>query len=162
MSKWIGSALVQITACRLFGAKPLSKPMLSNCQLNPWGQTSVKFFIKIQNFSFMKMHLKISFAKWRPFCPGGDELRIMLLTMPYMWCYIHRQEIDWVRHVKRVMWVYVKQYFIFVEYVFQIPVSISRKCKQTFAFSQNKVVYIGLGFSTLSIMPVRIGLVPMT
>ena len=30
--------------------------------------------MKIQNFSFMKMHLKLSFAKWRPFCPGGDEL----------------------------------------------------------------------------------------
>ena len=28
MRQWIGSALVQIVACRLFGAKPLSKPML--------------------------------------------------------------------------------------------------------------------------------------
>ena len=28
MRQWIGSALVQIMACRLFGAKPLSKPML--------------------------------------------------------------------------------------------------------------------------------------
>ena len=26
------------------------------------------------NFSFMKMHLKVSSAKWRPYCPGGDEL----------------------------------------------------------------------------------------
>ena len=32
--QWIGSALVQIMACRLFGAKPLSKPMLGYCQLN--------------------------------------------------------------------------------------------------------------------------------
>ena len=22
----------------------------------------------------MKMHLKVSSAKWQPFCPGGDEL----------------------------------------------------------------------------------------
>ena len=36
-------------------------------------------FIKIQNFSFTKMHLKISSAKWRPFCPGGDKL------MPAKW-----------------------------------------------------------------------------
>ena len=35
MRQWIGSALVQIMACRLFGAKPLSKPMLSYCQLEP-------------------------------------------------------------------------------------------------------------------------------
>ena len=29
---------------------------------------------KIHAFSFKKMHLKIMSAKWRPFCPGGDEL----------------------------------------------------------------------------------------
>ena len=32
--QWIGWALVQIIACRLFGAKPLSKPMLGYCQLD--------------------------------------------------------------------------------------------------------------------------------
>ena len=25
------------------------------------------------------MHLKLSSAKWRPFCPGGDELRDMIM-----------------------------------------------------------------------------------
>ena len=35
MCQWIRSALVQIMACRLFGTKPLSKPMLSYCQLDP-------------------------------------------------------------------------------------------------------------------------------
>ena len=34
MSQWIGSALVQIIACRLFGAKPLSKPIQGYCQLD--------------------------------------------------------------------------------------------------------------------------------
>ena len=43
MRQLIGSTLVQIKACRLFGAKPLSKPMLEDCQLDPWEQTSVKF-----------------------------------------------------------------------------------------------------------------------
>ena len=43
MRQWIGSALDQIMTCRLFGAKPWSKPMLDCCQLNPYGQTSVKF-----------------------------------------------------------------------------------------------------------------------
>ena len=28
-------SLVQITACRLFGDKPLSEPMLDYCQLDP-------------------------------------------------------------------------------------------------------------------------------
>ena len=34
MRQWIGSALVQMMAWRLFGDKPLSKPVLSYCQLN--------------------------------------------------------------------------------------------------------------------------------
>ena len=33
--QWIGSASVQIMACPLFGAKPLSKPMLDYCELDP-------------------------------------------------------------------------------------------------------------------------------
>ena len=34
MRQWIGSTLVQIMVCRLFGAKPLSKPILSYCQMD--------------------------------------------------------------------------------------------------------------------------------
>ena len=60
--------------CRLFGAKPLSKPTPGYCQLDPQEQTSAKFFIKIKNFSITKMYLNISSAKWQPFCPEGDEL----------------------------------------------------------------------------------------
>ena len=44
MRLWIGSALVQIMACRLFGAKPLSKPIPGYCQLDLYEQTSVKFY----------------------------------------------------------------------------------------------------------------------
>ena len=43
MRQWIGSALVQIMACRLFGAKPLPELMLVYCQLDSWEQISVKF-----------------------------------------------------------------------------------------------------------------------
>ena len=31
MRQWIGSALVEVMACRLFGAKPLPQPMLTYC-----------------------------------------------------------------------------------------------------------------------------------
>ena len=67
--QWIGSAVVQIIACHLFGAKPSSKPMLGYYQLEPKEQTSVKFKHNA-NFSFKRMHLKISPAEWRPCCPG--------------------------------------------------------------------------------------------
>ena len=39
----------------------------------PLGTNFSEIWIKIQTFSFTKMHLKLSSAKW-PFCPGGDEL----------------------------------------------------------------------------------------
>ena len=32
-----------------------------------------RILVKIHFFSFTRMHLKISHAKWRPFSPGGDE-----------------------------------------------------------------------------------------
>ena len=35
MCQWIGSVLFQIMACRLSGAKPLSKPTLGYGQLDP-------------------------------------------------------------------------------------------------------------------------------
>ena len=43
--------------------------------IRPSGTNFSEILIKIQNFSFTKMQLKISSAKWRPFCPGGEELR---------------------------------------------------------------------------------------
>ena len=74
MPQWIGSALVQIMAYRLFGAKPFSKPMMDYCKLDPLEQPSVDFSPKTQNFSFTTLHLKISSEKCRPFYPGGHEL----------------------------------------------------------------------------------------
>ena len=37
-------------AFHLQGVKPLSKPMLGYCQLEPYEQTSVKFLSKYKNF----------------------------------------------------------------------------------------------------------------
>ena len=54
MRQWMGSALVHIMACRLFGAKPLSEPMLDYCKLDPWEQTSVKFESKYKTFHSRK------------------------------------------------------------------------------------------------------------
>ena len=41
MCQWIRSALVQVMACRLFGAKPLTDPLLTYCQLDSWEHISV-------------------------------------------------------------------------------------------------------------------------
>ena len=57
----------------LFGTKTLFKPMLGHFQLNLQEQTSVKFWSNCENFSVTKMQLKLSFAKWRPYYPGGGN-----------------------------------------------------------------------------------------
>ena len=54
MRQWIGSALIQIMACSLFGTKPLSKQVLGYCQLDPKEQTSVKFESKYKTFHSRK------------------------------------------------------------------------------------------------------------
>ena len=69
MRQWTGSALVQVMACRLFGAKPLPELMLAYCQLNSCDQTSVKF-----ESEFCHFHSWKCIWIWRPFCPGRDEL----------------------------------------------------------------------------------------
>ena len=46
--------------------------MLIICQSNT---NFTEIQIKIQNFSFLKMHVKMSSANWQPFCPGGDQLK---------------------------------------------------------------------------------------
>ena len=72
MRKSIGLALVHIMACCLFITKPLSKPMLGYCQLDPQEQNFTEILIKIQNFSLTKMHLKILSVKWQPFCSVNE------------------------------------------------------------------------------------------
>ena len=42
------SALVEIMACRLFGAKPLFEPMLTYCQLDPKEHISMIFYLKFE------------------------------------------------------------------------------------------------------------------
>ena len=58
MRQWTGSALVQIMACRLFGANP--SQMQINCSLDPWGQISVKFKSKFNDFHLKKLIHKMS------------------------------------------------------------------------------------------------------
>ena len=42
--------------------------------IGPWGTNFSELLIGIQTFSVKKMHLKMSSAKWRPFCRGLNVL----------------------------------------------------------------------------------------
>ena len=76
MRQWTGSWLGQIMACCLFGTKPLYKPMLGYCQLDPKEQTSVKFESKYKTF-----HDNV--IKWEHF----------LHYWPFVWG-IHRSPVN--------------------------------------------------------------------
>ena len=65
MRQWIGSALVQIMACRLFGAQPLSKQMLNVISIGSVGTNFSEILVENRTFSFKKMRLKMSSAKMR-------------------------------------------------------------------------------------------------
>ena len=68
--------------CRLFGAKPLSKQCWCIFNWNIRNRLQINF-ITIQTFLFTKLHLKISFAKWRPISPGGNALIKCICTCTY-------------------------------------------------------------------------------
>ena len=68
-------------ACRLFGTKPLSEPILACCQLDPKEHVSMKLYLKYQKFSFIKMHLKMS-VKCRPFCRSLSVLTVAWIIHP--------------------------------------------------------------------------------
>ena len=48
--------------------------------IGPLGTNFSEILIGIQTFSFRKMHLKISSAKWRPFCLGLNELMLQIMA----------------------------------------------------------------------------------
>ena len=55
--------------------------MLTYCQVHPKGTNFSEILIQIQNFLFMKMRLK-KCVKWWPFCPGVDELTVIIMLRP--------------------------------------------------------------------------------
>ena len=93
MRRSTGSSLVQAMACRLFSAKPFPEQVLPYCQLNPWERISVKFKSEFYHFHSRKFIWKCRLPKWRPFCPGGDELTVHH-SIPYIVLYIL-----WTYHV---------------------------------------------------------------
>ena len=84
LRQWIGSALVQIIACRLFGTKPLSKPMLGYCRLDPQKQTSVKFESKYKTFRSQKAFENVVCEK-AAILSKGDELNPRLTVSDCYW-----------------------------------------------------------------------------
>ena len=81
----IEPSLVQIMACRLFGAKPLSETMLPYCQLDPKEHISVKFYLKFKSFDLRKCtwkcHLWMAAILSWPQCVNLDMLGVDIITL---------------------------------------------------------------------------------
>ena len=68
----------------LYGAKPLSERCNAGILLiEPLGANFSGSSIKLQQFSFRKVHLKMSSTKWQPFCLGLDVLRSTVHSKKY-------------------------------------------------------------------------------
>ena len=80
MHQWSGSALVQLMACCLYGAKPLPEPMLAYCQSDSWQQISVKLELEFCYFHSRKCIWNCRLPQWWPFCPEGDEFSGVIMT----------------------------------------------------------------------------------
>ena len=63
--------------------------------IGPLGTNFSEILIRIQTFSFKKMHLEMSSAKWRPFCLALNVLINTDLPSKIFWG-IHQRVISWV------------------------------------------------------------------
>ena len=77
MRHWIGSVLVHIMACRLFGANPLSEPVLVNWTLRSKLQWH---FYQNRKLFIHEMQQKISSVERQPFCPAEMGWRRTSIT----------------------------------------------------------------------------------
>ena len=73
MRQCIGSALIEIMACRLFGTQPLSQPMLGYCQLDPCEQIRWNFNQNTQLFIQENAYENI-ICEMMAILSRGDEL----------------------------------------------------------------------------------------
>ena len=143
--------LVQIMACCLFGAKPLSESIqtfpfkkmhlqMSSAKYRPFClglnvlsaypmpnlaanlSVLVFFFISTQNISFNKIHLKVSFTKSCPFCPELNVLK------KYMEIASKKSGLPWIwaKFVIMMPWCPVEQDYMDVKPKNQIYVQVNR------------------------------------
>ena len=121
-------------ACRLFGAKPLPKPMLVYCKLASWEQISLKFESEFYHFqSKKKIIRKCLLLKWRPFCPGRDELNLPLFWVKWwkMCMSILVIRIDYryllKYHYDVIKWKHSPRYWPFVRGIPRSPLNSPHK-----------------------------------
>ena len=80
MRQWIRSAFVQILVLSPIRRLSIIWTNAKILLIGPLGTYFGETLIEIHTFSFKKMHLKLSSAKWRPFCLGLNVLTTPTIT----------------------------------------------------------------------------------
>ena len=126
MCQWNGSALVQIMACRLVGARPLPEATLNKLQRNMKQNTKL---------SFREIHLKMSFVKWRPFF-SGEMSSVVRSAMWSLTLDMPNHKLPWNKctHMKHtpihddvIKWKHFPRYWSFVRGIHRSPVNSPHK-----------------------------------
>ena len=89
--------------CRLFGAKPLSEPMLTCYQLDPSAQFN-EILVKIPRFPWKKIHFKMPYAKWWPFCLFLLRVKTLPCSARHSHEHIDRRPPCWDSHHAGLGW----------------------------------------------------------
>ena len=85
MRQWTGSALVQVMASRLFGAKPLPDTNADLLSIGLPGTNFSEIRVRILSFSFKKMHWKLLSAKMAAILFREDELTYKHISVWRPW-----------------------------------------------------------------------------
>ena len=95
MRQWTGKALVQIMACRPFGATELLPELVLT-----YGRLGTNFN-RSSYLSFKEMQLNMSSGKWWPFCLSLNVLRLdeRDCGRPLKYCYDGSLRFDCVRYL---------------------------------------------------------------
>ena len=123
--------------------------------IGPLGTNLNEILIGIQTFSFKKMQLKMSSAKWHPFCLG---LNVLTLLMPKTDYSQITRLIAWLLmpwllaspgHQQPCYWLQDRWIFIFHEEGFQLPLP-SKCCEMV--ITQGQFWHLGIVVACVSLL----------
>ena len=108
---------------------------LNQCwSIGPLSTNFSEIFIRIQNFSFTKIHMNISSAKMRPFCPGEDELMATRRHAPFIFKINPVRESFTVIYIELITLFNAGQRVRFDIFLYNVTSAISPKRIKSFVY----------------------------